>query len=221
MLKLAGDEIDFDHALAHLTDYAGAVPDTIKYYDFGGDLDRTPSPSDGVDMADIARLVVINAELRANDVRALLDPVEPGLWERVPHQARFEALPDNPLSHPTYEGLLALYRAYDDRDGLGDTKVSKLLHVKRPALVPILDSVALRAYEKHAQALAAEFGQGKALYFAAMWRDARTNSVMVARLAKELRALGGNAVHLGALSPLRLHDVLVWSHFRRVCTISD
>ena len=213
MIVLAGQQISTEHALAHLTAYARAVPDTIRYYDYGGDLDHLPAAADGVEMADIARLVVINAELRANDVHALLAPVDQDLWAQVPQEAHFEDLPDNPLDHPHYGTLVALYDAYKARDGLGPTKITKLLHLKRPHLVPILDSVALAAYEKQAGDLAKEFGQGRALYWAAMWRDARANTTEVSDLKENLRSTHETWA-VAALTPLRLHDILVWSHFR-------
>jgi hypothetical protein len=212
VLTLADDQISFDHALAHLARYAQAVPDTIRYYDYAGDLDDLPAPSNGVEVADIARLVVINAQLRANDVRALLAPVDPDLWARVPMDFRFEELPLNPLGHPVYQALVALYDAYKARAGLDKAKITKLLHLKRPHLVPVLDSVAERAYEARAVALAKELGQGKALYWAAMWNDARQNAAETAALKARL-AEDRSTWALAALSPLRLQDILVWSHF--------
>jgi hypothetical protein len=88
-----------------------------------------------------------------------------------------------------------------------------MLHLKRPALVPIIDSIGERPYEQQAKDVAAEFGESAPLYWVAMWRDARSNSDEIASLADALRQDGGQAAHIGALAPLRLHDILVWTHF--------
>lgn len=222
VLTLADHQITASHALAHLRRYATTVPATIEYYDYAGDLDHLPQPEDGVAMADIARLVVINARLSANDVPRLLAPIPQTLWDAVPHDARFEDLPDNSLDHPTYKALDALYKFYDDRPGLGRTKVTKMLHLKRPRLVPVIDSVAERAYTPKATEIAREFGADRPLYWAAMWRDARSNTDEIINVTQALRDDGDKAAKVADLAPLRLHDILVWAHCnsRKGCTLS-
>jgi len=180
---------------------------------------------------DLVQSLVIPVEIRARtscgtrdhsaDVKVLLDPVPDALWEAVPRNATFLDLPDNPLTHPTYLALVALYEAYSTHSGIKATKATKLLHLKRPYLMPIRDSVAQRAYRSTAEALAREFGQGKALYWSALWRDARRNAADMTDLATALLAGTANERLIGALSPLRSQDMLIWEHFRSPCTRSS
>lgn len=221
VLTLAGQQISQSHALEHLTDYAKYHQPTVRFYDYADLLTQAPAPSDGVQMGDVARLVAINSQLKAQDIEVLLEPVPDALWEAVPRNATFLDLPDNPLTHPTYLALVALYEAYSSRSGIKATKATKLLHLKRPHLMPIRDSVAQRAYKGTAEALAREFGQGKALYWSALWRDARRNAPDTNDLATALLAGTPNERLIGALSPLRLQDMLVWEHFRSPCPISS
>jgi hypothetical protein len=221
VLTLAGQQISHAHALEHLKNYAECHEPTVRFYDYADLVTQAPAPSDGVQMSDVARLVAINSQLKAQDIKMLLEPVPDALWEAVPRNATFLDLPDNPLTHPTYLALVALYEAYSSRSGIKATKATKLLHLKRPYLMPIRDSVAQRAYRSTAEALAREFGQGKALYWSALWRDARRNAPAMTDLATTLLAGTANERLIGALSPLRLQDMLIWGHFRSPCTRSS
>lgn len=60
----AGRDVSPDEAFERLRDYGGLHARTIEFYDHGGQ--DTPN---AVTLADIGRLVVIDARLSGNDVR--------------------------------------------------------------------------------------------------------------------------------------------------------
>lgn len=221
MLTLAGVEITEAEARKHLINYAVRHPATVRYYDYDDDMDTSPSGSNGVAMSDIARLVVINARLEANDIAHLLDQVADALWSSVPLDADFRDLPDDPSNSPLYQAVCDLEAAYRDRGNIGSTKATKLLYLKRPGLVPILDTVAKDAYKGMARATGKEFGNKEPMYWAAIWRDARRNAETLDAICQDLPGEGefsdperALVVLVARLPLLRLHDILIWSQFR-------
>ena len=215
MLTFAGDDVEEPQALAALRRYADEHPATLAWYDYaGGDL--PPVAADGVQLADIGRLVVINAQLSADDVPGLLAPLpDDGLWDAVPHDADFRDLPADPHEHPVYVAASELYSALTSRHNIARTKATKLLHLKRPQLIPVVDSVAAEHYRQAADHLAARWGEPHGQFWAAIWTDARANQAALRPVLDELAGDGGDRARLAALSPLRIHDVLVWLLFRR------
>lgn len=215
MLTFAGDDVEESQALAALRRYADEHPATLAWYDYAG-TDAPPVAADGVQLADIGRLVVINAQLSADDVPGLLTPLpDVGLWDAVPHDADFRDLPEDPHEHPVYVAASELYAALTSRHNIPRTKATKLLHLKRPQLIPVVDSVAAEHYQQVADDLAARWGEPHGQFWAVIWSDARANQEALRPVLDELAGDGGDRARLAALSPLRIHDVLVWSLFRR------
>lgn len=215
VLTFAGHDVEEAQALTALRAYADEHPATINWYDYAG-TDAPPVAADGVQLADIGRLVVINAQLSADDVPGLLAPLPDGLWDAVPHDADFRDLSEDPHEHPVYVAASKLYEALISRHNIARTKATKLLHLKRPQLIPVVDSVAAEHYRRAADDLAARWGEPHGQFWAAIWADARANEEALQPLLGQLAGEGRNRARLAALSPLRLHDVLVWSLFRRV-----
>lgn len=213
VLRFAGAGVSQDDALQALRDYAEQRGGTLRWYDRAGGA-SLPKPADAVELADIGRLVVINARLDADDVPQLLEPFEPGLWTAVGHEVDFRDLPEDPRAEPAYTAVSELYLALRDRPGIGRTKATKLLHLKRPRLVPVVDSVVLAHYRDTATELARQWELKDPQYWAAIWSDARRNDPLVQALLKQLRQAGGPAAEVADLSPLRVHDILMWSRFR-------
>ncbi|MCW2671809.1 MAG: hypothetical protein JWP14_398 [Frankiales bacterium] len=212
VLTLAGVQITVETAHQYLADYAQQHYATMRYYDYN-DLPTLPTGSNRVEMGDIARLVVINARLAAEDVPRLLEPVDDALWAAVPRGAEFQTLPDDPTGEPLYEHASALYTAFRKRLGIGSTKATKLLHLKRPGLVPIIDSVVKSSYGDIARQLASQWGSDEPVFWAAVWRDARTNEAALVAVREALADGDDRHQRVSRLPLLRLHDILVWSHF--------
>lgn len=159
-MRFGDCQVSRDRALALLAGYAVSHADTVRLYDFAGQEDGEPGPdgaarpANAVTLADIGRLVAINAGLAAADVAALVDVDAAGEFAAVPAAARLEDWePGTGLD----EAATALYDRYR-LSGIGQAKRSKLLHIKRPWLVPIADSRVVKVYQHRAAALAAELG---------------------------------------------------------------
>ncbi len=212
VMTLAGVQITDDAAREYLADYAQKRHVTVRHYDYN-DQATLPTGSDRVEMGDIARLVIINARLAAEDVYKLLEPVDDGLWAAVPRGAQFETLPDDPTGERLYDDASALYAAFRKRPGIGSTKRTKLLHLKRPGLFPIIDSVVKSAYGDIARQLSGQFGTDEPMFWAAVWRDARANEAALVAIRESLGNGGERHERVLCLPLLRLHDILVWSHF--------
>jgi len=88
MLNVADRKLSKDKARDCLVAYAQELPATVRYYDYAGDTTQLPGGSDDVVLADVGRLVIINARLSADDVAELLRPAPPLLWADVPTRCR-------------------------------------------------------------------------------------------------------------------------------------
>lgn len=199
--NIASDELSIDQAFAICRWYAGAVPDTLTYYDFAG-TDTDPHPHDAVGLADAGRLVVINARLDADDVPFMIQRGEDAPWDEV-------SFADD-LVGIEWEELLdraeRLYRHFRPMSGrrLGPTRTHKLLHLKRPDVFPIVDSVVRETYKDAART---EGGR----YWPVLAREIQANREAYRTL--RVRMAGER---VGRLTVPRLHDILVWSlHGRR------
>lgn len=202
MLRIADVELEVDQAADVCRWYAGKHPGTLKFYDFAG-TDTDPHPHDGVDLADAGRLVVINANLTADDVPRMISAATDAPWSVVRH--------DDDLLSDGWEELLSraeeLYWHFRQAS-LGPTRTHKLLHLKRPRVFPIVDSVVRKVYRDAARDAAG--GRGFH-YWPVVGREINANRKVYRELTGVLQ---GHRV--GRLTVPRLHDILVWSlHGRR------
>ena len=211
-LRLANDTISPERATDLLLEYARRFAETLRYYDYAEHWPNLPEPEDGFSLADIGRLVVINGRPSSSDVVALLTPLASPLWADVPKTANFLDLPENPLGNSVYEAADRLYLALRSWKGLGSTKVTKALHLKRPLLFPIIDSVVKKQYTGIATGLAREYGAPHPMIWCSVWADARANSKQLEEIREDLRAHKHGEL-IADLPLLRLHDVLVWMRF--------
>jgi hypothetical protein len=204
-----------DQALGLMRDYAVSYPDTVRFYDLAGYLDGSPGPGDGaepvnaVTLGDIGRLVAINAGLAAGDVATLMDIDAAAEFAAVPATARLE---DCEPGSELCKAATALYEKYRLRGGsnIGQAKRSKLLHIKRPWLVPIADSRVMGVYRRRADDWAARLGQASG-----HWEAVREDLIAT---VDDLEWLAGRLSgdenlevrRLGRLTRLRLLDILAW-----------
>ena len=101
--------------------------------------------------------------------------------------------------------LTQLFDAFTDIRGVGFSKMTKALHPKRPALIPMLDSV-VQAY-LHEDDLGGEasFGERALALVRGYKRDLDRNSAAVRAVRQEITTRGQ------ALSEVRILDLLIWS----------
>jgi hypothetical protein len=161
----------------------------VRWYDLAGDESDQPSrisaihPANAITLADIGRLVIINADLRADDVPALLTTASEKAFAEVAPDARLE---DCAHGSPLYLAATALYDRFR-RPGIGPVKRSKMLHLKRPWLVPVYDAHVHRMYADRAAALALEIDDPGAGWWEALRRDL-VDSATDFRLARHPRS---------------------------------
>lgn len=117
-----------------------------------------------------------------------------------------------------YDAALDLYQHFLDGSprGISVAKVSKVLHLKRPGLYPLLDSCLIKKYRQCAKQHARLHPQRNArrLYWAAIRADllaAKDNDALV-KLRRHLEEdTDPNVRSLNGLTDLRLLDICAWS----------
>jgi Family of unknown function (DUF6308) len=100
--------------------------------------------------------------------------------------------------------LTRLFDAFDGIRGVGFSKMTKALHPKRPALIPMLDSVV----QQYLGAPSAEsFGEGATELVRRYKQDLDRNRLALRELGRELSRRGYR------LTEVRILDLLIWSAF--------
>jgi Family of unknown function (DUF6308) len=103
--------------------------------------------------------------------------------------------------------LTQLFDAFADIRGVGFSKMTKALHPKRPALIPMLDSV-VQAYLTSGEpgtASSGSFGERATALVKSYKRDLDRNRSVLRELQREL------ASRTYRLTEVRILDLLIWS----------
>jgi hypothetical protein len=216
-MRIGGTDVSQDRMVELAQSYAVTYQRTVEIYDLGGDPDGRPGaggasePVDKVTLGDIGRLVVFNARLAADDVAALLDTNKSLVLDAraLPPDARLEDyLPSSALE----AAADAAYHQISSGANIARAKTSKLLHLKRPHLVPVLDSRVLPLWEADALAEGKRLQREHPQYWLAVRKDLIAGTDELARLRSTLSSSDDEAYRrLGRLSALRLLDVIAWS----------
>ena len=143
-MNIGTRKIVVDEAIAQLRLYAETNGAVLQYYDGlpGMTVVGGPDPNQ-VTFDDIARIMVIGADLRAMDIPWLVEVEAEKEFAAIPVDARLEdAKPGSDL----FEAAMALDEKYTGHRGFGHAKKSKLLHLKRPYLYPVTDSFIRMTY---------------------------------------------------------------------------
>lgn len=149
-------------------------------------------------------------------IEAYVDPSRyRQLFEMMPQLARVAALPPVPLQDAddaVVEQVAALFDVLDDPRyagrGVRGTIVAKVLHRKRPDLVPIYDSRILLAYTAPGAIEAHASGRSWVAFMTLLCREMRAD---LQREGERFTELAAFAADRGAvLTRLRLLDILVW-----------
>jgi Family of unknown function (DUF6308) len=117
--------------------------------------------------------------------------------------------PDASLAAPTtsipWIPLTQLFAAFADIRGVGFSKMTKAMHPKRPALIPMLDSV-VQAYlaSEDLGAPAGSFEDRATALVRSYKRDLDRNSSALREIRRELASRGHQ------LTEVRILDMLIW-----------
>ena len=101
--------------------------------------------------------------------------------------------------------LTQLFDAFADIRGVGFSKMTKALHPKRPALIPMLDSVVQAYLRDDDLGAQASFGERALALVRGYKRDLDRNSAAVRAVRQEITTRGYR------LTEVRILDLLIWS----------
>jgi hypothetical protein len=145
------------------------------------------------------------ARISASEIAAILDR------RREIERALGEVHPDASLAHAAssipWIPLTRLFDAFADIRGVGFSKMTKTLHTKRPALIPMLDSV-VRAYltrNDRGTRSSGSFGERGTALVRSYKQDLDRNRSVLGELQREL------ASRSYRLTEVRILDLLIWS----------
>ena len=145
------------------------------------------------------------ARISAAEIQAILE--RRSEIERTLRQIHPEASLAEAESSIPWGPLTLLFSAFGDIRGVGFSKMTKALHRKRPALIPMLDSV-VQAYltRDDRPAHSGSFGEDATVLVRRYKRDLDRNLSTLHWLQQEL------ARRTYRLTEVRLLDLLIWSH---------
>jgi hypothetical protein len=143
------------------------------------------------------------ARISAAEIAAVLErrrAIEPALQAIAPHASLA-----GPADSVPWQPLRQLFDAFADIRGVGLSKMTKALHLKRPALIPMLDSVVQKYLHDDDLGAQALFGERALGLVRGYKRDLDHNRAAVQTVRQELarRSYG--------LTEVRILDLLIWS----------
>jgi hypothetical protein len=140
------------------------------------------------------------ARIAAAEIAAILE-------RRRAIERALRAIPANAslVRSVPWAALRQLFDAFADIRGVGCSKATKALHPKRPALIPILDSVVQVYLHDDDPAGDVPFGERAVALIRAYKRDLDRNRGAVRAVRQELAARGYD------LSDVRILDLVIWS----------
>ena len=163
------------------------------------------SGPDSFDESDLRLANRGGARISAAEIAAILErraEIEGALREINPAAS----LVDRTTSIP-WTPLTRLFDAFGELRGVGFAKMTKALHKKRPALIPMLDSV-VQAYltsNDRATPSSGSFGEGATELVRSYKRDLDVNRSALRELHREL------ARREYRLTEVRILDLVIWS----------
>jgi len=104
-----------------------------------------------------------------------------------------------------WPALSQLFDAFADIRGVGFSKMTKALHWKRPALIPLLDSVVQKYLEEDDPGAQSAFRERALALVRGYKRDMNRNRSALRATRRELAKRGH------ALTEVRILDLLIWS----------
>jgi hypothetical protein len=162
---------------------------------------RDPRPN-SFDESDLRHANRGGARISAAEIAAVLERrgrIEGALRSIAPNAS----LADDSIE---WRSLTRLFDAFADISGIGFSKMTKALHPKRPALIPMLDSV-VQAYLAVDEPKAS-FGERATALVASYKHDLDRNLAALREVQRGLASRGHRP-----LSEVRVLDLLVWSAY--------
>ena len=159
-----------------------------------------PSSPESFDQSDLRRANRGGARISATEQAAILDrrgQIERALGQIDPEASLMESVP--------WVALTRLFDAFGDIRGVGYSKMTKALYPKRPALIPMLDSVVQAYLAEDTQKAAGSFGERATALVRSYERDLDRNRAALRAVKRELAIRGYR------LTEVRILDVLIWS----------
>jgi hypothetical protein len=153
------------------------------------------------DETDLRRANRGGARIAATEIAAILE--RRGAIERA-----LRAIPpDASLAEREvpWEPLAGLFDAFADIRGVGFSKMTKALHPKRPALIPMLDSVVQKHLHAADPGPAASFGERALELVRAYKADIDRNRAALRKVSRDLERRDY------AVTEVRILDLLIWS----------
>jgi hypothetical protein len=145
------------------------------------------------------------ARISRAEIAAILE--RRGEIERALRRVRTDASLGDATSSIPWIPLTRLFDAFADIRGIGFSKMTKALHRKRPALIPMLDSV-VQAYltrDDPGMGSSASFGERATALVRSYKRDLDRNRAALREIQQEL------ASRKYRLTQVRILDLLIWS----------
>jgi hypothetical protein len=143
------------------------------------------------------------ARIAAAEIAAILER------RRAIERALRAIAPDASLTGPAravpWPALSQLFDGFAGIRGVGFSKMTKALHPKRPALIPMLDSVVQKHLEADDPGAHAPFAERALALVRGYKRDLDRNRVAVRALRRELARRGHD------VTEVRILDLLIWS----------
>ncbi len=145
------------------------------------------------------------ARISAVEMAAILE--RRGEIERALRKVQLDASLADATSSIPWIPLTRLFDAFADIRGVGFSKMTKALHRKRPALIPMLDSVvqAYLARDDPGMPSSGSFGERATALVHSYKRDLDRNRSVLHEVQREL------ASRTYRLTEVRILDLLIWS----------
>jgi hypothetical protein len=145
------------------------------------------------------------ARISAAEIAAIL--VRRGEIERALREVHPDASLADATSAVPWIPLTRLFEAFAEIRGIGFSKMTKALHRKRPALIPMLDSVVQEylAWDEPQTRLSGSFGECATTLVRSYKRDLDRNRSVLLEIQQEL------ATRAYRLTEVRILDLVIWS----------
>jgi Family of unknown function (DUF6308) len=125
--------------------------------------------------------------------------------ERALHAVASDASLTGPMNSVPWLPLQHLFGAFVGIRGIGFSKMTKTLHPKRPALIPMLDSVVQKYVARDDPGAHVPFGERAVALVRGYKRDLDRNRTAIRVVRKELARRGHE------VTEVRILDLLIWS----------
>jgi hypothetical protein len=176
---------------------------TIKFVEAYPGYDARDSRTGSFDESDLRHANRGGARISAAQIAAILER------RRRIERALGSIAPDASLADDSvpWRSLTRLFDAFADISGIGFSKMTKALHPKRPALIPLLDSV-VQAYLADDEPKAGSFAERAMALVWSYKHDLDRNLAALRQVEHELAGRG-----YSPFTEVRILDLLIWSAY--------